>query len=165
MPIGISLRVTKKGKSLDRLSADLQTELSRARDDDLELIRRSMFLEAPSTIKGNKYSKNRIKRYLRAPSRCVRKIGRFSGYVFIDETVLPHVKYVIGGATPHPIPARYKPFLHFWWVKERRWHKTLLILEHPGRKPDDFLERAFIRAEGPVYNSTSRHIYKAVRMS
>lgn len=164
MSFGISLKLTKQGKPLDRMSADLQTELSRARDDNLELIRRAMFLEAPSTTKGNKYSKNRIKRYLRAPSRCVRKVGRYDGYVFIDETKIPYIKYVIGGSPRHPIPARYKKFLHFWWVKEKEWYFGKSVY-HPGRRPDDFITRAYIRAERHVYNSTAKHIYRAVRIS
>lgn len=57
--------------------------------------------------------------------------------------------YVIGGTRPHPIVARRKPFLVFYWEKTGRV-MYLKRVRHPGTKPNDFREAALDRADADV---------------
>ena len=159
--ISIHIDFSQRGKTLIRLNKDLELELEKAVNDGLELTRRIMREEAPSSkYKGSKYSKNRIINFLRAPSRCIRKISKLNGYVFLDERILLHLKYVIQKTRSHIISGN--PILYFWWLKSRTWFIGSIV-HHPGTSADNFIFRTYLRIPGPIYNSTYRHLIKAIR--
>ena len=161
MPIGIKISARFDGRKISRVSESLKIELEKARNESLELTRKALMAESPSSRKGHKYSKNRIVNFLRAPSRCIRKIGRYSGYVFLNQKELPHLKYVIHGAKKHPIKGN--PFLSFWWVREKTWFVGPQV-NHPGFKSNNFITRAWLKVRGPVHNIYKKTFLKAVKM-
>ena len=154
---GIGIKVT--GKSLIKLNHDLRIEMMNNRDDGLEVIRKQLMRESPRKSKGNKYSQNKIYNYLSNPSNCIRKRGRFGGYIILDSRKLPHLKYVLHGTKAHKIEGN--PLLYFWWMKQKMWFCGSWI-KHPGTKSNDFLTRAFIRSAKPIHYKTKRNIQKAL---
>jgi len=173
MPIGIKISARFDGRKISRMSESLKIELEKARNESLELTRKTLRAEAPSTKKGHKYSKNKIVRFLRAPSRCIRKIGRYSGYVFLNQQELPHLRYVIksAGKDKWNIPkgcvkGQYKTgkkWLYFWWLRKKTYFLGPCVTRF-RHKSNNFITGAWLKVRGPVYNITKKHFLKAVKM-
>lgn len=157
LKVGISF--TKRGKSLLRLNTDLKVGLEESVNENLNLIRKSLINEAPSTSKGNKYSQNRIINFLSNPSNCVRKTSKHVGYVFLSIRKLPHLKYVLHGHRSKIYPKNSR-LLVFWKPFEGRYIFARFV---KGRKANNFIQRAYINVRGSIYNTTGKHIHKAIR--
>jgi len=157
--ISIRIGFSQRGKTLTRLNKDLKIGLEESVNNGLELIRKEMINEAPSREKGNKYSQNQIISYLKIPSECIRKPSKHTGYVYIDQRKLPHIKYVLGGRKSKTYPKKGN-LLVFWKPFEGRFIFTRWIRGFPA---NNFISRAYLKVRGPIYNSTYRHLIKAIR--
>ena len=157
--IKFGIGIKKTGKGLTQLSRDLRVETTGIRNDVLEKIRQQLMREAPRRSKGNKYSQNRIYDYLSKPSNCVRKRGKFGGYIILETRKLPHLKYVPHGTKPHKIEGN--PLLYFWWRKQKMWFCGYWV-KHPGTKSNDFLTRAYIRSRKPIHYATKKRLLKVL---
>ena len=157
--IKIGLSFTSRGKSLLRLNTDLKVGLEQSVNENLELIRKELIKESPSTSKGNKYSQNRIINFLNNPINCIRKTSKHVGYVFLIIRKLPHLKYVLHGHRSKIYPKNSR-LLVFWKPFEGRYIFARFV---KGHKANDFLTRAYINVRGDIFNSTRRHLIKAIR--
>lgn len=166
--ISFGIGINIKGKSLTRLSHDLRIEMTHIRNDSLEVIRKQLMHEAPRKSKGNRWSENKIYNYLSGSTNCIRRRGRYDGYVILDERKLPHLKYVV-----HRCPKSGN------WIYPdfEKGHKALKIC-HPKQpagvkcgvlaarvkyhKANTFIERAYVRSGKPLHYKTRRHIERAL---
>ena len=155
--INFGIQIKVRGKTLTKLNHDLRIEMIHIRNDSLDVIRKQLMHESPRRSKGNKFSQNRIYNYLSNPSNCIRRRGRFDGYVILDARKLPHLKYVLHDTKAHKIEGN--PLLYFWWMKRKMWFCGFRV-KHPGTKSNDFLTRAYIRSAKPIHYVTTKHLLK-----
>ena len=164
MAFKIVLDYNLAGKSPATLSKDIQLQLHNARNRILEDIRRELLRTAPRKSKGNKWSENKIYNYLMNPANCIRKQGRYRGAVVFDARKLPHLKYVI------------KPVRLGGWIYPVR--KKALKICYPrqpagaicgnlyrkvrGHKANNFIERAYVRAQKWVRYRVEQYLRIAV---
>ena len=160
---GIGIKVT--GKSLTKLNHDLRIEMGNIRNDGLEKIRQQLMREAPRKSKGNKWSENKIYNYLSKPTNCIRRRGRFDGYVILDARRLPHLKYVVNRCprSGNWIYPDKKSALKICYPKQSIGKKCgFLYARVKYHKANNFLERAYIRSEKPIHYISKRNLRRAL---
>lgn len=88
------------------------------------------------------YDQGRLKRSIRVDVRLNKKFSTITGYY--DEGLAPHGEYVLFGTRPHEIRAKNDKALKtpYGFFKK---------VEHPGTKPNDFLERGLLNTVA-LYN-------------
>ena len=152
---GIGIKVT--GKTLTQLNHDLRIETTGIRNDVLEKIRQQLMREAPRKSKGNKFSQNRIYNYLSKPSNCIRKRGRFGGYVILDSRKLPHLKYLVSDTRGKIYPKRANMLFFVKPSGEKVWAYWV-----KGYKANTFIKRAYVRSRKPIHYVTWKHLHKVL---
>ena len=161
--IGIKITAKERGKIPTKLAHDLQIELQRSRNSCLEAIRKELMKAAPQKSKGNVYSENRIHNYLSIPTNCIRKRGRFGGYVILDENKLKHLKYVVNdcklGSWIYPKGKALK----ICYPKQPKGAICgFLYARVRGHRGNDFIEKAYIRSKRWVRYYSKKHIESAI---
>ena len=156
--IGIKIKAKETGKSPTKLSHDLQIELQRSRNSCLEAIRKELVKAAPSKSKGNKFSQNRIRNYLNSPTNCIRKRGRYGGYVFLDQRKLPHLKYLVKDTRERGLIEPKGKMMFF--IKP--WGEKVWTYWVHGYAANTFIEKAYIRSKRWVRYYSKRHIETAI---
>lgn len=157
----LKFRVTKKGKSPIMLSADIHKEIPMIVSDDLEYIRRELHTAAPSMNRTHDKRESHIhprgrkhlKEYLSQRNNCKRRTSPYSGYVFFDEKLVPHIKFVIEKVKKHDISAKRGSLLMFWWIEESRWVLTKFVKKSGGSIANDFIGRVFEQSFGHIINT------------
>lgn len=105
-----------------------------------------------------------------------------SGFRISIANVSEHVRFVIGGTQPHPIPFEAGPSceaenhnLFFWWGtrgeygKGKNWGpkkagegppglRKFLWVDHPGQEPNNFVERAAMNQKRLVAEVTQENV-------
>jgi len=159
--VQLKFSVVKKGKSPLALSKDIHKEIPMVVSDDLEYIREELHTEAPSMKETHDKRESHIrprgrkhlKDYLNQRGNCKRRTSPYSGYVFFDEKLVPHIKFVIGEVKEHDISAKRGSLLMFWWVKESRWILTKAVKNSGGSLPNDFIGRVFEQSYSHILNT------------
>lgn len=83
----------------------------------------------------------RLKRNIKATPVKFTGPYRAEGGAEVDPAAVPYAPIVRWGSRPHVIRARRAPALHFYW--ERVGHEVFFkSVNHPGTKPNPFMERA-----------------------
>jgi len=164
MAFKIVLDYNLAGKSPAVLSRDIQLQLQNARNRILEDIRRELVRTAPRKSKGNKWSENKIYNYLVNPANCVRRYGRYRGAVVLDTRRLPHLKYVVKDVRPggwiYPVKKRALKICYprqpAGAICGQLYHRVR------GHKGNNFIERAYIRAQKWVRYRVDEYLRIAV---
>ncbi len=65
------------------------------------------------------------------------------------------------GTPRHPITAKYKPRLKFFWERVGHWVSPITV-NHPGTKQYNFLHGAFAEMEGEIRAKLEEGVRKAV---
>ena len=160
---GIGIKVT--GKTLTKLNHDLRIEMSNIRNDGLEKIRQQLMHEAPRKSKGNRWSENKIYNYLSKSTNCIRKRGRFEGYVVLDARRLPHLKYVVNDCKKGSriYSDKLGGVLKICYPKQPKGKKCgFLVTSVKGHAGNDFINRAYIRSVKPIHYVTYKDLRKAL---
>ena len=161
--IGIKITSKERGKSPTKLSHDLQIELQRSRNSCLEAIRQQLLKESPRRSKGNKWSEDKIYKFLSSPTNCIRKRGRFGGYVILDENKLKHLKYVVNDCKRGSWIYPKGKALKICYPREPKGSKCgFLYARVRGHSGNDFINRAYIRSKRWVRYFSRRHIESAL---
>ena len=124
----------------------------RAATDDLW---KCILEEAPKQPQ-NKWSKNRLISWLeRNKIRCVSyKLTGTQRTVRIDLSGAPNIYYIINRCKPHFIKPKRKQCLHFF--KEGKEFFIYSQINHPGKKPNNFIYRAARRYSAKYLSKLSR---------
>lgn len=161
--IGIKITAKERGKTPTKLVHDLQIELQRSRNSCLEAIRQQLLKESPKRSKGNKWSEDKIYKFLSSPTNCIRKRGRFGGYVILDENKLKHLKYVVNdcklGSWIYPKGKALK----ICYPKQPKGAICgFLYARVRGHSANNFIEKAYIRSKRWVRYYSKKHIESAI---
>jgi len=167
----LKFNVTKKGKSPISLNADIQKEISMIVSDDLEYIREELHKAAPSMDRTHDKrashiqprGRKHLKEYLSQRSNCKRRTSPYSGYVFFDEKLVPHIKYVVEKVKKHSFAAKRGSLLMFWWVQESRWVLTKFVKNSGGSPANDFIGRVFEQSYGHIVNTFIEKMRRALK--
>lgn len=167
----LKFKVTKKGKSPLALSKDIHKEIPMIVSDDLEYIRKGLHKEASSMNREHDTRKSHVqprgrkhlKEYLDQRNNCKRRTSPYSGYVFFDEKLVPHIKFVIEKVKKHDITAKRGSLLMFWWIQEKRWVLTKSIENSGGSLPNDFIGRIFEQSYGHIINTFIEKMGRALK--
>jgi len=166
--IKFGICIKKQGKTLSKLSHDIKIEMKKNRNDALETIRRQLMHESPRKSKGNRWSENKIYNYLSKSTNCIRRRGRYDGYVILDSRRLPHLKYVVhrcpkSGNWIYPDFEKGHKALKICYPKQPKGIKCgFLVGRVKYHKANTFIERAYIRSAKPIHYKTKKHIQKAL---
>lgn len=77
----------------------------------------------------------------------------------------PHMKYLLFGASPHPIAAVNAPFLVFWWFKRGRgFVGPDLPKGHPGFQPATFVEESLgpLKGRKIIQDSVNENTFRVL---
>jgi hypothetical protein len=167
----LKFNVTKKGKSPLVLSKDIHNEILMIVSDDLEYIRGGLHTAAPSMKRTHDKRESHIrprgrrhlKDYLNHRSDCQRRTSPYSGYVFFDEKLVPHIKFVIEEVKKHDISAKRGSVLMFWWAKESRWILTKAVKKSGGSLQNDFIGRVFEQSYSHIINTFVEKMGRALK--
>ena len=167
----LKFKVTKKGKSPLMLIRDMHKEMTLVVTDSLEYIREELYKEAPrmDRSKDNRESHIRPKgrkhlhRYLKERGQCKRRTSPLSGYIFFDEALVPHIKYVIEKVKKHRIPASGSTLMKFWSLKAKDWVIARVVKDSGGSPPNDFIGRVYDKSYGHIINTFITRMRKALR--
>ena len=166
--ISFGIGLKKSGKSLQKMSHDLKIEMGKNRNESLEIIRRQLMHEAPRKSKGNRWSENKIYNYLSRSTNCIRRRGRYDGYVILDPRRLPHLKYVVHrcpktGNWIYPDFEKGHRALKICYPKQPAGAKCgFLVGRVRYHKTNNFIERASIRSGKPLHYKTKQHIKRVL---
>ncbi len=156
----LKFSVTKKGKSPTALSNDIHKEIPMIVSDDLEYIRKELHTEAPSMNRTHDKRESHVhprgrkhlKDYLNQRSNCKRRTSPYSGYVFFDEKLVPHIKFVIEAIAPHRIPLHGSKLMKFWSLKTNDW-AFVTHVKHRGSPSNNFIDDVFVQSFGHIINT------------
>ena len=160
---GMSVKIT--GKSLSKVCHDIRMEMVHIRNDGLEVIRKQLMHEAPRKSKGNRWSENKIYNYLSKSTNCIRRVGRYGGYVILDSRRLPHLKYVVhrcpkSGNWIYPDKKKALKMCYPRIAKGEQCNFVFARVRY--HKANTFIERAYIRSGKPLHYKTKHHIQRAL---
>lgn len=152
--------VTKKGKSPIKLNADIHKEIAMIVTDDLEYIREELHKEAPSMDRTHDKrpshihprGRKHLKQYLTQRNNCKRRASPYSGYIFFDEKLVPHIKFVIEAIASHRIPSHGSKLMKFWSLKTNNWAFAKHV-DHPGNPSNNFIDDVFVQSYGHIINT------------
>lgn len=156
----LKINVAKKGKSPTTLIGDIHKEITMIVADDLEYIRKELHTAAPSMDRTHDKRKSHVrpkgrkhlKEYLNQRSNCKRRTSPYSGYVFFDEKLVPHIRYVVEAIAGHRIPVHGSKILKFWSLKTNDWVFTKHVRVH--RNPSNaFIDDVFTQSYGYIINN------------
>ena len=122
-----------------------------AADDLWECILR----EAPKQPE-NKWSRNRLINWLKAnKTQCISfKRKGTQRIVHIDLSGAPNIYYIVNRCKPHIIKPKTKRCLHFF--KEGKEFFIYSQVNHPGKKPNNFIYRAARRYSAKYLSKLTR---------
>lgn len=165
------IKITRSGKSPLSLIKDMHKEMPLIVSDDLDYIREELYKEAPrmDRTKDNRESHVRPKgrkhlhRYLRQRGQCQRRTSPLSGYIFFDEGLVPHIKFVIENVKKHRIPASGSKLMKFWSLKTNNWIIAKVVNNSGGSPPNNFIARVYDKSYGHIINGFINRMRKALR--
>lgn len=166
----LKFRVTKKGKSPLVLSKDIHKEIPIIVSDDLEYIREALYTAAPSMNRTHDERKSHVqprgrkhlKEYLNQRSNCKHRISPYSGYVFFDEKLVPHIKFVIEAIAEHRIPKQGSKLMKFWSLKTNDWAFATSV-KHRGSPSNNFIDDVFVQSFGHIINTFIEKMRRALK--
>jgi hypothetical protein len=160
--IGLGVGFSERGKKLVKVNPDLKKGLEENVMNCVEIERKALLKEVPRGEKDmREIGQMHLADYLSMPNLCIRKRSKHTGYVFFNQRLVRHIKWVVI-KTKSDYQIRGHPLLHFWWKNAGVWFTGPLVKHHPGSKANTFIKKAWRNSRGQIWNSTSQHIIKAI---
>lgn len=166
-----NIKIVRKGKSPLKLISDLHKEATAIVSDDLEYLRKELLKEAPAmNLKEDSRpshiqprGRKHLKEYLKEREQCKQMASPFSGSVFFDERVVPHIVFVIEKVKKHDISAKIGKLLKFWGRKTKSWVLTSQVKKSGGSSANDFIGRVHEASYSHIINTFIRRMGKALK--
>lgn len=167
----LQIKISRAGKSPLSLIKDIRKEMPQIVSDDLEYIRGELYKEAPRMDRSNDNRESHVRpkgrkhlsRYLKQRSRCQRRTSPLSGYIFFDEGLVPHIKFVIEKVKKHRIPVSGSKLMKFWSLKANKWVFAKVVNNSGGSPANNFIERVYDKSYGHIVNGFIKRMRKALR--
>ncbi len=148
--------VRRRGSPLNKLAEKIyEVHYERNRRKCADDLWKCILEEAPKQPE-NKWSKNRLISWLeRNKIKCVfYKRAGTQRIVRIDLSRAPNIRYIVNCCKPHIIRPKRKQCLHFF--KEGREFFIYSQVNHPGKKPNNFIYRAARRYSAKYLSKLSK---------
>jgi len=148
--------IRRTGAPLTKLAGRIyEVHYERNRRKCADDLWKCILAEAPKQPE-NKWSKNRLISWLeRNKIKCISyKRAGTQRIVRIDLSRAPNICYIVNRCKPHIIRPKRKQCLHFF--KEGREFFIYSQVNHPGKKPNNFIYRAARRYSAKYLSKLSR---------